>query len=111
MKARPNSVLDAEQKYFRNAHGHNELERAMTMSRIAIAVLAAVIAATLIGGLGFVAPATAAAMTAAEKAAQKKATADCKAQVREKAKYQEMSWYARRRAVKNCVKETLAAHH
>jgi len=111
MKARPNSVLDAEQKYFRNARGHNELERAMTMSRIVTAFCAAGIATAHIGGAGFVAPATAATVTAAEKAAQKKATADCKAQVREKAKYQEMSWYARRRAVKNCVKETLAAHH
>jgi len=57
------------------------------------------------------APAAAAPMSAADKAAQKKATADCRAQVRERAKYEEMSWYARHRAVKNCVQETLAGHH
>ena len=57
------------------------------------------------------APAAAAPTSAADKAAQKKATADCRAQVKERAKYEEMSWYARRKAVKNCVKETLAGHH
>jgi len=81
------------------------------MSHIATALFAAFVATALIGGSGFAAPAEAAPMTAADKAAQKKTTADCKAQVREKAKYEEMSWYARRKAVKNCVKETLAAHH
>jgi hypothetical protein len=81
------------------------------MPRIAPALFAAVIAAALFGGAGFIAPAGAAPITAAEKAAQKKATADCKAQVREKAKYEEMSWWARHKAVKNCVKGTLAAHH
>ena len=56
-------------------------------------------------------PAAAAPTSAADKAAQKKATADCRAQVKEKAKYEEMSWHARHKAVKDCVKETLAGHH
>lgn len=56
-------------------------------------------------------PAAAASTSAADKAAQKKATAACRAQVKEKAKYDEMSWYARRKAIKNCVRETLAGQH
>lgn len=56
-------------------------------------------------------PAAAAPTSAADKAAKKKATADCRAQVKEKAKYEEMSWYARRKALKKCVRETLAGHH
>ena len=43
--------------------------------------------------------------------AMKKATADCKAEVKEKAKYQEISWLARHKMVKKCVQETLANHH
>jgi len=57
------------------------------------------------------APAAAAPTSVADKAAQKKATADCRAQVKERAKYEEMSWYARHKAVKKCVQETLAGHH
>jgi hypothetical protein len=37
-------------------------------------------------------------------AALKKATADCRAQVKEYAKYNETSWYGRRKMVKQCVK-------
>ena len=37
-------------------------------------------------------------------AALKKATADCRAQVNEYARYNETSWYGRRKMVKQCVK-------
>jgi hypothetical protein len=36
--------------------------------------------------------------------AMKKATADCRAQVKEYAKYNATSWHARRKMVKKCVK-------
>jgi hypothetical protein len=39
-----------------------------------------------------------------DAAALKKATADCRAQVKEYAKYNETSWYARHKMVKQCVK-------
>jgi hypothetical protein len=37
-------------------------------------------------------------------AALKKATADCRAQVNEYARYNETSWYGRRIMIKQCVK-------
>ena len=61
--------------------------------------------------LGLVAGSAAAAMAAADAAAMKKATAACKAEVKEKAKYQAMSLFARHRMVKDCVKESLAHPH
>jgi stress-induced morphogen len=74
------------------------------MPRFVIALSAGLIAALL------VAPANAAKMSDADKAAQKKATTECKAEIKEKAKYESMSWYARHKAVKNCVKDKLASH-
>ncbi len=44
------------------------------------------------------------------QAALKQATGICKARVKEQAQFQEMSWYAKHKAVKNCIKETLAHH-
>jgi hypothetical protein len=44
----------------------------------------------------------------ATKAALQPATATCKAQVKEYARYHETSWYARHKMVKNCVKDALA---
>lgn len=58
-----------------------------------------------LGGAAFT-PATAAADTDALK--QAKAT--CKAQVKEHARYSEMSWWAQHKAVKKCIQETLAGH-
>jgi len=52
-----------------------------------------------------------AAMAAAHAAAMKKVTADRKAEVKEKAKYQAMSLVARHKMVKDCVKESLAHPH
>jgi len=53
-------------------------------------------------------PASAAPMSDADKAALKRATATCRAQVKEQARFEEMSWYARHELVKKCVNETLA---
>ena len=39
-----------------------------------------------------------------QAAALKKATADCRAQVKEYAKYNETSWYGRHKMVKKCLK-------
>jgi hypothetical protein len=39
-----------------------------------------------------------------DAAALKKATADCRAQVKNYARYNETSWYGRRKMVKLCVK-------
>ncbi|MGD0333727.1 MAG: hypothetical protein ABSA90_10780 [Xanthobacteraceae bacterium] len=56
-------------------------------------------------------PARAAPMSDADKAALKQATAACRAQVKEQARFEEMSWYARHKLVKKCVNETLAKPH
>jgi hypothetical protein len=45
-----------------------------------------------------------------DKAALQQATATCRAEVKERARFHEMSWYARHKAVKQCIKETLAKH-
>jgi hypothetical protein len=45
---------------------------------------------------------------AADQAAVKQATATCRAEVKEHAKYNEMSLWAQHKAVKKCVGETLA---
>jgi hypothetical protein len=52
----------------------------------------------------------AASARAADPAAVKAATATCKAQVDEQARYNEMSWIAKRKAVKKCVADTVAGH-
>ena len=82
------------------------------MSLVTTALSSGAVALLLIGGTAStMTPAAAAPITAAEKAAQKKATAECKAEIKEKAKYEAMSWYARHKAVKNCVREKLAGSH
>jgi hypothetical protein len=45
-----------------------------------------------------------------DKAVVKQATATCRAEVKECAKYHEMSLYARHKAVKKCVTDVLAKH-
>jgi hypothetical protein len=47
------------------------------------------------------------AVTEADKAALQQATSTCRAQVKEQARFQAMSWYAQHRTVKNCIEETL----
>jgi hypothetical protein len=66
------------------------------------AVVAAVVIAACI-------PASA-AMSDADKASLKDYTATCRAQVKEQAKYQEMSWYAQHKAVNNCIKDLQSRH-
>jgi hypothetical protein len=58
---------------------------------------------TILWGLLFVSL-SANAATDTDAAALKKATAECQAQVKEYAKYNATSWYARRQMVKKCVK-------
>ena len=45
-----------------------------------------------------------------DKAALKQATATCRAEVKEHAKYNEMSLWDQHKAVKKCVAEALAKH-
>jgi hypothetical protein len=54
------------------------------------------------------APISAVAETAPDKAAVQKATAECKTQVKDYAKYNETSWYKRHKMVKKCVQDALA---
>jgi hypothetical protein len=51
-----------------------------------------------------------AAMSDADKAALKDYTTTCRAEVKEQAKYQEMSWYAQHKAVKNCIQDLQSRH-
>jgi hypothetical protein len=67
----------------------------------------AIIAAAFIGATTFIA---APALAAPDKAAVQDATAKCKAQVNEEAKFKEISWLAKRRMVKKCVNDILAGH-
>jgi hypothetical protein len=81
------------------------------MCRFGNVLAAGIIALILLGAGAFAsAPLAAASMSDAEKTALKQATDACKAQVKEQAQFHEMSWWARHKAVKNCVKETLAHH-
>ena len=66
--------------------------------------------ATVVACGFLLAPSFADAADQPDKAAIKQATATCRAEVKEHAKYHEMSWYAQHKAVKNCVKEALAKH-
>jgi hypothetical protein len=81
------------------------------MSRFITMLSAGTLAAAVVAGSAFLSAPAGAAMSDAGAAAMKKATADCKAEVKEKAKYQDMSWLARHKMVKKCVQETLANHH
>jgi hypothetical protein len=54
------------------------------------------------------APWAAAAETDTDKAALPQATASCKTQVKEYAKYNETSWWQRHKMVQKCVKDALA---
>jgi hypothetical protein len=67
------------------------------------------IAGALMCGIAFTSTSTKAA-DEPDKAAVQKATTDCRAEVKEQARFHEMSWNARHKAVKNCVKSALAKH-
>ena len=45
-----------------------------------------------------------------DKAAVKQATATCRAEVKDRAKYNEISLWAQHKAVKKCLAEALAKH-
>jgi hypothetical protein len=70
--------------------------------------LIAGVAATVVVCAMAYAPISAAAETAPDKAAMQKATAECKAQVKDYAKYNETSWYKRHKMVKKCVADAMA---
>ncbi len=76
------------------------------MSRIAAALTACIVAAIIFASGAVSTPATA----ASDADALKQATATCKAQIKEQARYHEMSWWAQHKAVKKCIKETVAGH-
>jgi hypothetical protein len=76
------------------------------MSRLVSILSACIVAAFVFISGAAVTPAAA----APDADAVKKATASCKADVKEQAKYHEMSWWARHKAVKKCVKDALAGH-
>lgn len=78
------------------------------MPQFVTAFCVGIVAAVLVCGNALMpAPAAAAPMSDADKAALKQATAACRAQVKERARFEEMSWYARHKLVKKCVDETL----
>ncbi len=81
------------------------------MPRTATALSACIVMIVVLSATALMpAVAVAATMSDADKAALKQATDTCKAQVKEQAQFNEMSWYAKHKAVKNCIKETLAHH-
>ena len=81
------------------------------MSKFFNASSAAIIGVALVGGaVSVTTPVTAAPTSDADKAAMKKASDTCKAQVKEESRFNEMSWWARHKAVKKCVTDALAAH-
>jgi len=65
------------------------------------------VAAVFVCGLSL-APWAATAATDADKAALQQATASCKADTKEYAKYHETSWWQRHKMVQKCVKDALA---
>jgi hypothetical protein len=71
-----------------------------------IKLIGGLTATILICGTAFTPIAVAA--TDADKAALQQATATCKAQVKDYARFNETSWYARHKMVKSCIKDALA---
>jgi stress-induced morphogen len=59
------------------------------------------VATVLAGSVAFAA--------APDKTAVRAATAKCKAEIKERARFEETSWLQRHRAVKQCVKDALAS--
>jgi len=78
------------------------------MSRSIAVISVGVAVAILVGGPALVLTRSASAMSAADKAARKHAASTCRTQIKEQANYKDMSWYARHKSVKACVKEALA---
>jgi hypothetical protein len=80
------------------------------MSRFANALSAGAVAMAAAIAVCTAASVAQAAMSDADKAALKDYTATCRGEIKEQAKYQEMSWYAQHKAVKNCVKDLQSRH-
>ncbi len=80
------------------------------MVRFGSALSAGAIGAAIVIAVCTPASVAEAAMSDADKAALKDYTATCRAEVKEQAKYQEMSWYAQHKAVKNCAKDWQSRH-
>jgi hypothetical protein len=78
------------------------------MSRSITVISVGVVVAILVGGPALVLTRSASAMSAADRAARKLAASTCRTQIKEQAHYKDMSWYARHKSVKACVKEALA---
>lgn len=78
------------------------------MSRSITVISVGIVVAVLVGGPALVLTRSAAAMSHADKAAKKRATVTCRTQIKQQANYKEMSWFARHKAVKGCVKDALA---
>jgi hypothetical protein len=76
------------------------------MSRFVEALSACIVVAIVSVSAAAFTPAAA----AADADAVKQAKANCKAEVNEHARYHEMSWWARHKAVQKCVKDALAGH-
>jgi hypothetical protein len=68
------------------------------------------ISATIVACGLLLAPTFANAENQPNKTAVKQATATCRAEVKEHAKYNEMSLWAQHKAVKKCVADALAKH-
>jgi hypothetical protein len=75
------------------------------MSKSKVTLSAGIVTSVFVTAAAFF-PTQAAA--ASDSDAVQQATAACRAQVKEQAKFHEMSWYARHKAVKDCVKEATA---
>ena len=76
------------------------------MSRFISALSAGIFTAFIFVGGATLTPAAA----AADAGAAKQAKATCKAEVKEHARYHEMSWWAQHKAVQKCIKDALAGH-
>ena len=76
------------------------------MSRVISALSAGIITAFIFVNGATLTPAAA----AGDADAAKQAKANCKAEVKEHARYNEMSWWAQHKAVQKCIKDALAGH-
>jgi hypothetical protein len=90
-----------------SSHRSNQEEQ-ISMAQFSIALRAVIIVTFMVSNAALIStPAGAAPMSDADKAAAKQAAATCRAQVKEQAQYHEMSLYARHKAVKKCIDDTL----
>ena len=78
------------------------------MSQFVTAFCAGVVAAVIVSHVVLIPTrAEAAPMSDADKVATKQAAATCRVQVKEQARFEEISLYARHKLAKKCINETL----